>query len=81
MRSIRLDLSLCHAGQHHWHVGCTGELAGTASKLASTLKFQAMPTRPARLSTPDSQDFVFNCEPGAKQMFLDRPSVFKYSDK
>lgn len=61
--------------------GMSGDLAAAASKLASTLKVKVLPGQPARLSTPDGRELIFNCGPDAKQMFFDMPADFKYSDK
>lgn len=61
--------------------GMAGNLAAAASKLASTLRVKVSPGQPARLSTPDGSELIFNCGPAAKQMFFDMPAGIKYSDK
>lgn len=61
--------------------GMSGGMAGAAAKIAPTMKVHVMPARPARLSTPDGQELVFNCGPDGKQMFLDMPDNIKISDK
>jgi hypothetical protein len=61
--------------------GMSGGMAGAAVKIAPTMKVHVVPAQPARLSTPDGQELVFNCGPDGKQMFLDMPGDLKTTVK
>lgn len=60
--------------------GMSGGMDGGASAKAATLKIQVLPGRPAHLTTPDGQQLAFNCGPEGKQMFLEIPDGFKYTN-
>ena len=78
-----LNVSFEQAAAQSGMSGMAGGMAGMTGMAgrAPVMRAQILPARPAKLDMPDGQQLIFNCGPDGKQMFLEMPENFKYSDK